>query len=196
MRILAFLGVVLFVVVGIHSYLWWRLVRNTTRPGRSRRIGTAVVVALAVLLPATLIGTRALPESVETPLAWVGYLWLAVMFYLLVFLLVLEVPRIALWIGRRVSTARSTAPAAAVPAGAGPIDSAPDDSAPAVPAGGFRAGGFRRWHGPGCGRPRRSWAAALPRPLVRGHGRGGCGRHGRLRGAQRPPARSRSTASP
>jgi len=136
-RILAFLGVVLFVVVGIHSYLWWRLVRNTTRPGRSRRIGTAVVVALAVLLPATLIGTRALPESVETPLAWVGYLWLAVMFYLLVFLLVLEVPRIALWIGRRVSTARSTAPAAAVPAGAGPIDPAPADSVPAgsVPAG-------------------------------------------------------------
>ncbi len=32
----------------LHSYLWWRLVRATTRPGRARRWLTAAVDVLAV----------------------------------------------------------------------------------------------------------------------------------------------------
>jgi hypothetical protein len=35
-----FFGIVLFTVTVVHYYLWRRLVRNTTRPGRARRIGT------------------------------------------------------------------------------------------------------------------------------------------------------------
>ncbi len=87
----AFVGIILLVVVGIHWYLWKRLVRDTTRPGPWRRLGGIVMILLAVLIPATLIGTRS--GYVEW-LAWPGYLWLAVMFYLLVTLVVLEIPRL------------------------------------------------------------------------------------------------------
>lgn len=128
MRILVFLAVVLAVVVGVHSYLWWRLVKSTTHSGLARKLGTAAIAGLAVLLPGTLIGTRVLPESVETPLAWIGYLWLATMFYLLVYLLILEVPRIVAWVWTRAS--RRVPVAAAVAS-----DPAPGQVATAEPAG-------------------------------------------------------------
>jgi hypothetical protein len=103
-----FLIVVLAVVAGIHTYLWLRLVRDTTSPGRSRRLGTAAVVLFLLLIVGGLIGSRTLPPTAATPLAWVGYLALALMFYLLVTLVVLEVPRLVA--RRRLSTRRADAP--------------------------------------------------------------------------------------
>ncbi|MCY1141267.1 metallophosphoesterase [Actinoplanes sp. Pm04-4] len=89
---MVFVGLI-FVVVGlIHFYLWKRLVKDPLPGKRARRIGAIVVVGLAVLAPATLIGVR----SGAVPwLAWPGYLWIALMFYLLVTLAVLEIPRLA-----------------------------------------------------------------------------------------------------
>jgi len=123
-------SVALLIVAGIHLYLWKRLVRDTLphRGGR-RRTGGFVLLALAVLVPTTLICVRLLPVSQARWLAWPGYLWLALMFYLLVALLVLEIPRLALrgWARR---------PAAAPPADpAPPAGTAP----PADPGAGFAA---------------------------------------------------------
>jgi predicted MPP superfamily phosphohydrolase len=107
--LIAFFGLI-FVVIGlIHFYLWKRLVREPFRPGRLRRIGSLVAVLLAVLVPATLIGVR---SGYLEWLAWPGYLWIALMFYLFVTLVVLEIPRLAisLWIrATSESTARSKA---------------------------------------------------------------------------------------
>ena len=88
---LGFVGFVLAVVVGIHLYLWKRLVRDTLRPGPWRKAGGFVALALALLVPATLILVRG--GYVEW-LAWPGYLWIALMFYLLVILVLLEIPRL------------------------------------------------------------------------------------------------------
>ncbi len=132
MRVIAFVGVVLVVVVGVHSYLWWRLVKSTTRPGRWRRIGTVAIAALAALIPATLIGSRALPTDLRTPVALAGYLWLAVMFYLLVFLLALEVVRVVAWAVRR---ARATEPLVAA-VGAARADRPGGSDGPAGPLAG------------------------------------------------------------
>ncbi|WP_238009183.1 metallophosphoesterase [Dactylosporangium sp. AC04546] len=101
--IVVFLAVVLLILGSIHFYLWKRLVKDTTAPGRVRRAGTVAVIALALLLPVTLVGTRVLPHSQQPILAWPGYLWLALMFYLLVTLALLELPRLALrpWLRRR-----------------------------------------------------------------------------------------------
>ena len=97
----AFIGLI-FVVIGlIHFYLWKRLIKDPLRPGRARKIGAIVAVCLAVLVPVTLIGTR---TGFATWLAWPGYLWLALMFYLLVTLAVLEIPRLVIklaWRARR-----------------------------------------------------------------------------------------------
>jgi predicted MPP superfamily phosphohydrolase len=100
-----FLVVVLVVLAGILAYLWLRLVRDTTVSGRARRAGTVAVVLFALLIVGGLIGSRTLPHAAATPLAWAGYLALAVMFYLLVGLIVVELPRLALR-RRRVDESR------------------------------------------------------------------------------------------
>lgn len=109
-----------FAVIGlVHLYLWKRLVRDTTRRGRWRRVGGVAALVLAVLVPTTLIGTRA----GQWWLAWPGYLWLAVMFYLVVVLVLLELPMLAakLWLRRRPArTAAVPEPALAT---AGPAES-------------------------------------------------------------------------
>jgi predicted MPP superfamily phosphohydrolase len=103
--VLGFVGFVLLVVVGIHLYLWKRLVRDTLRPGPRRKAGGFAVLALALLVPATLILVRG--GYVEW-LAWPGYLWIALMFYLLVILVALEIPRLLVrlaWRANRRATA-------------------------------------------------------------------------------------------
>ncbi|WP_310742330.1 metallophosphoesterase [Microbispora sp. H13382] len=92
---MGFVGVILTAVVVVHLYLWRRLVRASTTPGsRSRRVLTWVLVALAALMVVTFGGSRlGIGMEVERVVAWPGYLWLATMFYLFVFGLVMEVPR-------------------------------------------------------------------------------------------------------
>jgi predicted MPP superfamily phosphohydrolase len=109
-----FFGIVLFTVTVVHYYLWRRLVRSTTRPGRARRIGTWVLLGLVALLILTLIGSRAFPHSVAVVLAWPGYLWIAVMFYLLVGLLVLEIPALVVKLVWRRRAAAQPAPVPAL----------------------------------------------------------------------------------
>jgi hypothetical protein len=109
--VLGFAGTLALVTGLIHLYLWKRLIRDTTRPGRWRRAGGVTILVLALLTPATMIGTR---EGFYW-LAWPGYLWLAVMFYLLVLLAVLELPMLAarLTLGRRARAAVPAVPAMA-----------------------------------------------------------------------------------
>ncbi|MFD2766334.1 metallophosphoesterase [Micromonospora eburnea] len=117
----AFVGFVVLVTGLVHLYLWKRLVRDTTRPGRWRRIGGFAALLLAVLVPVTMAGAHAGAFW----MAWPGYLWLALMFYLLVVLLVLEVPMAIakLVSGRRARSAEPTT-AAPEPALVGVGDSA------------------------------------------------------------------------
>lgn len=95
-----FIVVLSAVLALMNVYLWKRLVKDTTGPGRTRRILTAVLIALALLLGATLI----VPRFVDVPksgwYAWPGYLWFGLLTYLFLTLLVLEPVRLALrrWI--------------------------------------------------------------------------------------------------
>ncbi|MBW8740656.1 MAG: metallophosphoesterase [Streptomyces turgidiscabies] len=71
-------------LVGLHWYVWRRLVRDTTaRPGLVRRVGTVVFVALPVMMIAALVAERTgAPFWLQRTLAWPGFLWLAVFVYL------------------------------------------------------------------------------------------------------------------
>ncbi|GAB7071032.1 metallophosphoesterase [Mycobacterium hodleri] len=82
------------VLAAMHFFVWTRLVKDTTRPGRARWILSGIVVALAVVLIATL----ALRGVVPPEIAWPGYLWFALVAYLFLVLLVLEPVR---WVLRR-----------------------------------------------------------------------------------------------
>lgn len=95
-----FLVVLGAVLASMHSFVWARLVKDTTRPGRTRWILSGLVVVLAVLLLATL-GLRGV---VAAEIAWPGYLWFGLVAYLFLVLLVMEPVR---WVLRRRIRRRS-----------------------------------------------------------------------------------------
>jgi predicted MPP superfamily phosphohydrolase len=98
--------VVLGAVLGlIHLYLWKRLIRDTTQPGRTRRLLTAGLVGLALFLVAALIVPRIAGPSGSAWFAWPGYLWFGLAAYMFLILLALEPVRVALrsWIAKESS---------------------------------------------------------------------------------------------
>ncbi|MEU6782605.1 metallophosphoesterase [Nonomuraea angiospora] len=126
MIVLFFAGLILLA----HLYLWQRMVRSTTAPGRLRKALTWGVVGLTVLVVATFAATR---MDFGHWLAWPGYIWLALMFYLIVFLVVLEVPRaVAALVLRRASRKAVTREVAPVPVPAMAGAPAPPEPAPVV----------------------------------------------------------------
>ena len=72
----------------MHAYVWKRLIKDTTA-GRVRVALSAVLVALLVLLVATLLLPRLLGWRESPWLAWPGYVWFALVVYLFLTLLVL-----------------------------------------------------------------------------------------------------------
>ncbi|MCW6003301.1 metallophosphoesterase [Micromonospora sp. CPCC 205371] len=128
-----FVAIVFGIAGLIHLYLWHRLVRGTTRPGRWRRVGGAATAGALVLL----IATMAVGDQLPSGLRWLtlpGYVWLALMFYLLITLLLLEVPVLAARLAtRRPARAKRSAPVpvpVSAPVGAGGPGDAVDPPPP------------------------------------------------------------------
>ncbi|MFJ4667831.1 metallophosphoesterase [Kitasatospora purpeofusca] len=133
MIVLVVLGVllVLALLTLVHWYLWRRLVRDVSAPGgRWRRTGTVLAFVLPLLSVGALIGGRAFPTAVERWFAWPGYLWLAVLLYLLLGLAVGELVRPLLL---RLPSRAARAVAADAPAPAVPTAEEPVPDTPAVP---------------------------------------------------------------
>ncbi|SEH53012.1 hypothetical protein SAMN04489835_1031 [Mycolicibacterium rutilum] len=78
------------VLAVMHLFLWLRLVRDTTRPGRVRWALTGSLVALALVLVAALMLPRVIGLADAGWFAWPGYLWFGLAAYLFLVLLVLE----------------------------------------------------------------------------------------------------------
>jgi len=120
-------GIAIVVAVAVvHYYLWRRLIRPATTPGsRARRVAVWALFLLAAPLVLTRAGGRIFGTGFEHFIAWPGYLWLAIMFYLLVFALVMEIPRaLALLAVRRIER-RETGSTAAAPAASATQDELP-----------------------------------------------------------------------
>ncbi|MGW6536040.1 metallophosphoesterase [Streptomyces sp. NPDC055051] len=119
--ILFFLVLVLALLGAVHWYVWRRLVRDVTVPGgRARRVGTVLLVVLPLLSVAALVSGRAgVPFVVQQVVAWPGFLWLALLLYVVLALVVGEAVRPVLnrALARRAAAA---APATAAPATAAP----------------------------------------------------------------------------
>ena len=98
-----FIVILSAVLAAMHLYVWKRLIKDTTGPGRTRWVLSAVLVALAVLLVATLVLPRVLDVTEPGWLAWSGYLWFGLVAYLFLTLLVLEPARLVLrrWAHRK-----------------------------------------------------------------------------------------------
>jgi predicted MPP superfamily phosphohydrolase len=130
---LIFLSLLLIVLGPVHWYLWRRLFKDTTRTRRGRRTGTITIYALVASLVGAFLVPRLVGEGTGFLVALVGYLWLAMLFYLLLILLVLEIPRtIAVRLSRPATVAHAATPgtvAATATAGpAGPAATSPGSS--------------------------------------------------------------------
>ncbi|WP_309058042.1 metallophosphoesterase [Streptomyces sp.] len=128
--------VVLALLGAVHWYVWRRLVRDVTAAGGAvRRIGTALVVVLPLLSLGALVSARAgAPFWVQRAVAWPGFLWLALLLYVVLALAVGEAVRPVLraWLARRAAAAPRAVPEPApalVPAHA----SGPEPAEPAAP---------------------------------------------------------------
>ncbi|MFD6077068.1 metallophosphoesterase [Streptomyces hydrogenans] len=120
-----FLVVVLALLALVHWYVWRRLVRDVTAPrGLARRIGTGVVIALPVLSVAALASGRAgAPFLFQQVVAWPGFLWLAVLLYLVLALAVGEAvrPLLSRWLARRAAAAPAAVPVTVTAPVAAPV---------------------------------------------------------------------------
>ncbi|WP_197375302.1 metallophosphoesterase [Mycolicibacterium baixiangningiae] len=101
-----FIVVLTAILALIHLYLWKRLVKDTTRPGRTRRLLTVALLGCLALLMAALILPRVVGVRESAWAAWPGYLWFGLAAYLLLALLVLEPVRLALRVRTRRRRAR------------------------------------------------------------------------------------------
>jgi len=98
-----FIVVLSAVLALMNVYVWKRLVKDTTRPGRTRLFLAAVLIGLALLLVVALVVPRFTAVSKSGWYAWPGYLWFGVLAYLFLTLLVLEPVRLMLrgWVKRQ-----------------------------------------------------------------------------------------------
>jgi uncharacterized protein len=123
----------------LHGYLWFRLVRSTTQPGRVRRRLTWVVVGLGLSVVIAVPLGSALPLDAAAVLEWPAFVWLGIAFYLFVTLLALEPVRLV----ARLAGRRRALPVAA-PAGepAAPVEQPAPAGSSAVPRRVFLARGL------------------------------------------------------
>ncbi|MFI0780007.1 metallophosphoesterase [Streptomyces sp. NPDC021212] len=147
-------------LVGVHWYVWRRLIRDTTAPGgRARRTGTAAAFTLPLITVGALVaGRTGVPFPIQRALAWPGYLWLALLLYLTLALLAGEAvrPLLHAWLKRRPAAATAAAPAPAptpTPAPAPVPAAAPAGAAPEAAEAPETAEPPRTAEAPGTGRP-------------------------------------------
>lgn len=75
-----------------HRYLYLRLVKDVTASARLRRACRATAVALTVLVPAGVLAAQYANPTRIAWLAWPAFVWVALAAYLLMTLVVLEIP--------------------------------------------------------------------------------------------------------
>jgi predicted MPP superfamily phosphohydrolase len=96
-RIAVFLLIVVGVIGGIHTYIWFRLVRDTALPQPWRLVATIALAVLALSIPASFFLRRGLGErAIADLIYWPAMVWLGVMFILLVVLVATDLVRLVL----------------------------------------------------------------------------------------------------
>src|SRR5438270_14093547 len=81
-RYLVFVLVAGLVSMGLHYYVWARLVRDGALPMPWARVATLVIIGFAVIMPLSVPLSRALPRSIGMPVATVTYSWMGLLFLL------------------------------------------------------------------------------------------------------------------
>lgn len=93
-RLLIFLSVVTSVLSLVHLYVWFRVIRNAALPSPWGRVATIALVVLCAAIPMMFLIRNSWPREVVTPLSWIVYSWMGILFYLFVFSLMTDLGRL------------------------------------------------------------------------------------------------------
>lgn len=86
----------------VHAYLWRRLVANTAVRARTRRAGSLVLLVLAPAVPAALIALHLMSPEGGRWITWTGFVWYALVVYLLLVLVPVDAVRLVAHLTRRL----------------------------------------------------------------------------------------------
>jgi uncharacterized protein len=109
-RFLIFISVIVAIIVGVHYYLWARLVRDPQLAPPWRLVATWALVLLALSMPIAMFLSRARPAAGRL-IAWPAFSWMGIMFLLLVVFATVDLLRLFGWLARRTSEAHVLDPA-------------------------------------------------------------------------------------
>ena len=103
-RVLAILKVVLAssLSLGIHGYVWWRLVRRSKLPKPWDAIATVTMVVMFIAILLTTRLRNVMPE-LGTTVGWIAFPWLALVGLTAVALAAIDLGRLLIRLGRRVA---------------------------------------------------------------------------------------------
>jgi predicted MPP superfamily phosphohydrolase len=98
LRIVVALLIVSSILGGTHYYLWARLLRDPHLSEPWNTVGKVGIVVLGALLVVSIVLRRA-PRAVSSPIAWVAYTWLGLVFFLFLLFVLVDAVRgsAALW---------------------------------------------------------------------------------------------------
>lgn len=99
-RFMIFLLFAMAILGGAHTYFWFRLVRETGLVAPYRVWATWLCVALACLVPLSLVAPRLLPRSLAGFASWPGYIWIGLMLMLFAALVATDLARLVFMAGR------------------------------------------------------------------------------------------------
>jgi hypothetical protein len=100
---LTFFAIALCLIGGMHYYVWARLVRDPGLPPGWARASTALVVALGVSLPLTLVAARLFSGRGVRAAAFLGFAWMGIGFLLVAFLGIADTARLVGFVARKLT---------------------------------------------------------------------------------------------
>jgi predicted MPP superfamily phosphohydrolase len=106
-----FLTVFLGLVVLVNRYLWMRLVRDTRLSKPGTWLASGVLFGLTASLPIAIALWAKWSRAFAPRVNFVAFSWLGVSFYLLMFLSLCDLIRLALWLRQRLASGITAAPA-------------------------------------------------------------------------------------
>ena len=102
-RLLGFLAVFGTILGAAHYYVWLRLIRAAHLPPPWGSIGTWALALMGVALILGMPATFLLPRRVATPVAWVSYTWMGLLFFLFLLALATDMVRIGIEAAHRAA---------------------------------------------------------------------------------------------
>lgn len=88
--------------IELHYYVWRRMIRDSKVPLPWKRIFGGLILFFAIILPLSLILGRQYISEITRYFLFVPYLWMGTLCYLTMMLLLVDLPRLFIFLGKKI----------------------------------------------------------------------------------------------